>query len=207
MRVVLHKGEKGCEVCGADLARRMTWTRFCDPCRTERTKKADRRFTKERVRRLKANRLCLWCGDDPAVEGSQFCEDHRERMNGLQKAHYLKKTIGNGNRYTNCEVCGCLIRKNGNVKYCRPCSVDRNGAWHDRRRVKRFREKGLCTHCGKTPSVKDRIYCEECSRMFSEFHIAEYNRRKEKGICTHCGKVPKPSLPTYVRHGARKELE
>ena len=55
-----------------------------------------------------------------------------------------------------------LLRKNGNVKYCRPCSVDRNGAGHHRRR---------------------------------------FARRKERGLCVE------PSLPTYVRHGARKELE
>ena len=148
VRIVLHKGEKGCEGCGTDLGGRRIWTRFCHPCMATRTKEANRRIGKERLQRLKANRLCLWCGDDPAVEGSQFCEYHRERMNGLQKAHYLKKTIGDS-RYTDCGICGCLIRKNGNVKYCRPCSVDRNGAWHDRRRRKQFIEEGTCTHCGK----------------------------------------------------------
>ena len=155
-RIILHAGERECEACGVDLARRMTWTRFCHPCMAERTRATDRKFAKKRIQTLKDNRLCIWCGDDPAVEGSQYCEYHRGKMNGFQKAHYLKKTRGDS-RYTNCGVCGCLIRKNGFVKYCRPCSVDRNGAWHDRRRRKQFIEEGTCTHCGKAPSIRNRV--------------------------------------------------
>ena len=189
--IILRAGERGCEGCGVDLeGRRIYRTRFCRPCMAERTKKADRRITKERVQRLKDNRLCIWCAKDPAVEGSQFCEYHREKMKEFQKAHYLKKTLGDS-RYIDCGVCGCLIRKNGNVKYCRPCSVDRNGAWHDRRRRKQFIEEGTCTQCGKAPSVKDRTCCKECSRKKSEIEISAYNERKEQGLCTQCGKVPK----------------
>ena len=69
----------------------MTWTRFCHPCRAKRVKEDDRRFAKKRIQRLKDNRLCLWCGDDPAVEGSQFCEDHRERMNAASEGPLPKE--------------------------------------------------------------------------------------------------------------------
>ena len=188
-RIVLHKGEKGCEVCGADLVRRVTWTRFCHPCMAERTRAAIRKSLKKRKQKLKENRLCLWCGD-PAAEGNQHCDFHREKTNEFSKRHYLKRTAGTG-RYTNCGVCGCLIRKNGFVKYCRPCSVDRNGAWHKRRKVKRLKEKGLCTACGKIPPVKDRVLCKECSAMKNAVHRQIYNERKREGRCTECGKVPK----------------
>ena len=186
-RIVLQAGDKGCEVCGADLVRRMTWTRFCDSCRAERIRATNRRIAKERVQRLKANRLCLWCGNTPVAEGnSQYCDVHREKMREFSKRHRLKKTRGDG-QYANCEVCGCLIRKNGNIKYCRPCSA---GVRYDRIYTERKREKGLCTHCGKVPPVKDRVFCKECSAMKSAVLRRIYNERKREGLCTECGKVP-----------------
>ena len=189
-RIVLHAGEKGCERCGVDLVRRMTWTRFCDSCRAERTRATNRRIAKERLKRLKANRLCIWCGD-PVVEGNQHCAFHREKMKEFRKAHYLKKTRGDG-RYTNCEVCGVLIRKNTNVKYCRPCSVDRTGpAWYARIYTEQRKEKGLCVECGKTPAAKDRVCCEECLAKKSAVLRRIYNERKREGLCTECGRVPK----------------
>ena len=123
VRIILHEGEKGCEGCGADLWGRMTQTRFCYSCRAERDRITNRKLAKERLKRLKDNRLCIWCGKTPVAEGnSQYCDVHRERMREFSRRHYLKKTRGDG-QYTNCEVCGCLLRKNTNIKYCRPCST------------------------------------------------------------------------------------
>ena len=171
----------------------MTWTRFCDSCRAERTRVTNRRIAKERVQRLKDNRLCIWCGNTPVAEGnSQYCDVHREKMREFSKRHRLKKTRGDG-QYTNCEVCGCLLRKNGNIKYCRPCSA---GVRYYRIYPERKREKGLCMHCGKVPPVKDRVLCKECSAMKSAV-LRSWRMREstkaflEQGLCTfECGKVP-----------------
>ncbi len=187
MRIVLQTGDKGCEVCGVDLVRRMTWTRVCDSCRRERDRITNRKLAKKRIQALKAKRLCIWCAKAPVAEGnSQYCDVHREKMREFSKRHYLKKTRGDG-QYTNCEVCGCLLRKNGNIKYCRPCSA---GVRYHRIYPERKREKGLCMHCGKVPPVKDRVLCKECSAMKSAVLRRMRNRRKEQGLCTECGKVP-----------------
>ena len=118
-------------------------------------------------------------------------EPHRERSREYAKKAQKAKKRRRGPKFTNCGVCGCLLRKNGNVKYCRPCSVDRNGAWHHRHSRKQRTEEGTCVDCGKAPSVKDRTRCKECSRKTTAIEISAYNERKAHGICTECGKVPR----------------
>ena len=182
----LQAGERGCEVCGDDLAGRIVMTRFCRPCMATRTRKNDLESLKKRIQARKDNGLCVQCGT-PAT-GTQHCDFHREKTNEAHRKTYRKKTEGAG-RYLNCEVCGCLIRKNGNVKYCRPCSV--GPLEHDRRRREKLRERGFCTSCERIPAKKDRKRCEECLRKEVEGRRRMHNRRKEQGLCTQCGKVPK----------------
>ena len=142
-----------------------------------------------RYRERRERGVCIQCGRVPAFQGGGRCERHRERYLEHKRKARAERRWRN-QKFVNCEICGALLRKNGNVKYCRPCSVDRNGAWHLRRRRKQFKETGLCTQCGKAPSVKDRIFCEECSAKKLGDHRRIYHERKREGLCTQCGKIP-----------------
>ncbi len=97
---------------------------------------------KARYRERRERGVCVTCGKVPAVQGGCFCEPHRERSREYAKKAQKAKKRRRGPKFTNCGVCGCLLRKNGNVKYCRPCSVDRNGAWHHRHSRKQRTEEG-----------------------------------------------------------------
>ena len=125
---------------------------------------------KVRYRERRERGVCVDCGRVPAVQRGGRCERHRERHLECKRKSRAKRRRRN-QKFVDCEICGIKIRKNGNVKYCRPCSVDRNGAWHHRRRRKQFKETGLCTQCGKIlRSRKENILstegktqmCEEC---------------------------------------------
>ena len=145
----------------------------CPKCkRAHATEKVKVRYWERRERRV-----CVDCGRAPAVQGGGRCERHRERYREYQRKSKAKKRRRDP-KFVNCEICGALLRKNGNVKYCRPCSVDRNGAWHHRRRLARRKERGLCTECGKVPAREDRVCCEECSTKNIGAIKRTYNERK-----------------------------
>ena len=180
------------------------WTPDPHPCiggcgiilqhpRAKRCPKCDRAHTreleKERYRERKERGVCVDCGV-PAVQRGGRCERHRERHLERKRKSKAKRRRRN-QKFIDCEICGIKIKKISQTKYCRPCSVDRNGAWHDRRRFARLKERGLCAQCGKAPSVKDRIFCEECSAKKLGVHRRIYHERKREGLCTQCGKVPK----------------
>jgi len=60
-------------------------------------------------------------------------------------------------------------------------------------RRQRLKEQGLCTHCGKNPSCKDRITCDVCRKKRSAYGRKSVKKRKLKGQCIHCSN---PTLPT-----------
>ena len=160
---------------------------------------------KVRYRELRERGVCIQCGRVPAVQGGGGrCERHRERYLECKRKSQAKRRWRN-QKFVNCEICGVLLRKNGNVKYCRPCSADRNGAWHERRRSKQLRETGLCEKCGKVPAREDLTHCEECSAKKIGARRRIYNERKRRGLCTHCGKVPKGKTQTCDK--CRRDLK
>ena len=95
---------------------------------------------KVRYRELRERGVCVDCGRVPAFRAGR-CEPHWERKQESNRKSKAKKRWRD-RKFVDCGVCGILVRKiNGNVKYCRPCSVDRNGAWHQRRRFARRKER------------------------------------------------------------------
>ena len=135
----------------------------CPKCKRVHTREKE----KIRYRERRERGVCVDCGQASAFRAG-LCEPHWERHLECRREYVRKlqaKKRRRDQKFVDCGVCGILIRKkgNGNVKYCRPCSVDRNGAWHERRKRKRLKEKGLCADCGKNPPVRDRVCCEECS--------------------------------------------
>ena len=145
---------------------------------------------KVRYRERRERGVCVECGKVPAFQGGRLCKVHRDRATEYVRKSKAKKRPRD-QKFTDCEICGALLRQNGNVKYCRPCSVDRNGAWHHRRRFARRKERGLCVECGRVPAREDRVCCEECSTKNIGAIKRIYNERKREGLCTQCGKVPK----------------
>ena len=173
----------------------------CPKCKRAHTKE----FENARYRERKERGVCVACGGEPAVKGGRLCERHRERAREYDKKARAERRWRN-QKFVNCEVCGCLLRKITQTKYCRPCSVDRNGAWHDRRRSKQLRETGLCVKCGKVPPVReDRTHCEECSVKKISARRQTYNERKREGLCTHCGKEPRGKTQTCEK--CRRDLK
>ena len=144
---------------------------------------------KVRYRELRERGVCIQCGRVPAVQGGGGrCERHRERYLECKRKSQAKRRWRN-QKFVNCEICGVLLRKNGNVKYCRPCSAVMVETY-ERIYFERKREKGLCTRCGKAPPVKDRVFCEECSAKILGYNRRIYHERKREGLCTQCGKIP-----------------
>ncbi len=148
-----------------------------------------REKVKVRFRERRERGVCVACGKAPAFKGGR-CEPHWDRS--LEYVRKLKaKRRWRDRKFVNCEICGVLIRQTGNVKYCRPCSVDRNDGWHHRRRFARRKERGLCEMCGKVPAREGLTSCAECSSKKVGALMRIYNERKREGLCTQCGKVPK----------------
>ena len=179
------------------------WTPDPHPClggcgtilqfpKAKRCPKCNRAHTgeknKARYRERRERGVCVDCGRVPAVQRGGRCERHRERRREYARKAKAKKRRRN-QKFVNCEICGALLRKNGNVKYCRPCSAKRAGAYQ-RIYAERRREKGLCVECGKIPPAKDRVCCEECLAKKSAVLRRIYNERKREGLCTECGRVP-----------------
>ena len=167
--------------CGTILEIR--WAKRCHRCNRAHIREKE----KVRYRKLRERGVCVDCGKVPAFRAG-LCEPHWERKRESHRKSKAKKRWRD-QKFTDCEICGIKIRQN--AKYCRPCSVDRNGAWHQRRRFARRKERGVCYACGKVPAREDRIDCEECSVKKISARRQTYNERKREGLCTQCGKVPK----------------
>jgi len=55
-----------------------------------------------------------------------------------------------------------------------------------RARRRRLREQGLCTRCGKEPSVGRR--CDACRQQENAAALRRYYRLRADGMCTQCGR-------------------
>ncbi len=131
---------------------------------------------KARYRERRERGVCVDCGRVPAVQRGGRCERHRERHLEHKRKSDAKKRRKD-RKFVDCEICGIKIRKNGNVKYCRPCSVG------DQKFVN-------CEICGiKIKKITQTKYCRPCS--VGAWHDRIYNERKREGLCTECGRVPK----------------
>ena len=170
--------------CGTILQH--PWAKRCPKCNRAHVRE------KENVRywELAEKGICVECGKVPAVQGGRLCKVHRERHRESVRKSKAKKRWRD-RKFVDCEICGIKIKKISQTKYCRPCSVDRNGAWHLRRRFARLKERGLCTDCGRVPAREDRVYCEECSVKQVGARRRLYNERKREGLCIQCGKKPR----------------
>ncbi len=159
------------------------WTPDPHPCiggcgtilqfpKAKRCPKCNRAHAKVQYWERRERGVCVECGKAPAFQGGRRCERCRDRAREYDRKSKAKKWRRQRRdpKFVNCEICGVLIRKNGNVKYCRPCSAIMAGTY-ERIYAERKRGKGFCARCKRVPAIED------------------------------------PSLPTYVRHGARKELE
>ena len=180
-RIVLHQGERGCEVCGADLVRRMIHrTRFCRPCMAERTRRKEREQFAER----KDRGICVKCGKVPATHGL-LCEPHRERER--EKSFIYRQRDRRRNRVLgSCVECGILIDQIYQTKYCSSCRDRMREIWRRRAYFKK-KDRGICVECGKVPARPERASCEECGRKA----VAKRNRQiallKDQGLCVNCG--------------------
>ena len=52
------------------------------------------------------------------------------------------------------------------------------------------REKGLCTHCGKSAPLEGHRLCEKCLLIMTVNNRERYDRLTAEGICYICGKRP-----------------
>ena len=183
-RIALWAGEKECEVCGADLVGRMTWTRFCDPCRTERTRVQVPEKAKARYRERKDRGICVRCGKVPATHGL-LCEPHRERER--EKSFIYRQRDRRRNRVLgSCVECGILIDQIYQTKYCSSCRDRMREIWRRRAYCKK-KDRGICVECGKVPARPERASCEECGRKAVAKRNQEIALLKDQGLCVNCG--------------------
>ena len=177
------------------------WTPDPHPClggcgtilqfpKAKRCPKCNRAHAKVRYWERRERGICVECGKVPAFQGGRRCERHRERAREHdRKSGRQRRRQRRDPKFVNCEICGIKVRKNGNTKYCRPCSAVKAGTY-ERIYAERRRGKGLCARCRRVPAREDRIYCEECSAKRLGIHRRIYYERKREGLCTQCGKVP-----------------
>ena len=172
------------------------WAKRCSKC--------DRAHAKVQYRERRERGVCVECGKVPAFQGGRLCKVHRELAREYSRKAKAKKRQRQRRdpKFVNCEICGIKIRKNGNVKYCRPCSAVK-AVTYERIYAERKREKGLCASCKRVPAKEDRVFCEECSAKRLGDHRRIYHERKREGLCAQCGKVPARENRVYCEECRR----
>ena len=175
--------------CGTILQH--PWAKRCPKC--------NRAHAKVQYWERRERGICTDCRA-PATHGA-LCKVHRERMREYNRGRKRRRKRRDP-KFVNCEICGIKIRKNGNVKYCRPCAAVK-AITYERIYFERKREKGLCARCLRVPAREDRIYCEECSAKRLGDHRRIYYERKEQKLCTQCGKVPAMENRVYCEECRR----
>ena len=59
---------------------------------------------------------------------------------------------------------------------------------YNRERLKKWKEKGVCTHCGRERDGY-RMYCKKCRQMLRRSNMKRYYTRKREGRCVQCGRA------------------
>ena len=73
----------------------------------------------------------------------------------------------------------------------------------NRERYRWYKDRGICTTCGRAWVVPGHVRCKECEAKIAKYHEASYDKRKEQqkqrrqeriaaGLCIECGK---PAIP------------
>lgn len=82
--------------------------------------------------------------------------------------------------------------------------MGRTKAQHNRENRQRYRwykERGICTTCGRVWAEPGRVRCKECAEAIRAYHNADREGRMQRaaekrqerianGLCTECGKRP-----------------
>lgn len=164
-----------CRRCEAECEKRSPSQMYCDPCRviTEREKSTERarRRRQGQARPKSALIQCHRCGCAMESRGGRhlYCDPCRKVVsNEANKAAQCKKRRAAGiegfGAPRPCEICGATFSlKNGQQRYCEPCSDARKkeiktqiNIRYRERHGERIREKERQWREGNAETVKDR---------------------------------------------------
>ena len=83
-------------------------------------------------------------------------------------------------------------------------SKDEHNA-QNRERYRWYKDRGICTTCGRTWVVPGHVRCKQCEAQIAKYHAASYEKRLERqkqrrqeriaaGLCIDCGKPAVPGM-------------
>ena len=134
----------------------------------------EREYGRERTRRQtearRAEGLCTACGKTQAVPGRASCEPCLEKRRAWDRAKYAAGKAA-GKLYGGAD----------------PESRRRAARARSKRRMKAWREAGLCHRCGEPPAVEGGAICTPCREKLREKARRQYSERRAAGLCTKCG--------------------
>ena len=96
--------------------------------KAKRCPKCNRAHAKVQYWERRERGVCVECGKAPAFQGGRRCERCRDRAREYDRGRKRRRQRREP-KFIDCEICGIKIRKNGNVKYCRPCSAVMAGTY------------------------------------------------------------------------------
>ena len=134
----LYKRRLEAGLCGGCGEPKEGTTSLCSLCKEKARKRA---IAKTRERQKK--KLCLGCGEVPAVSGKSRCEGCAEKQCLAQKLRIKKRKAAGL-----CQGCGKVPPK-PDCTLCQVCitGLSKNSSEYYRRR----KAAGLCGYCGKPP--------------------------------------------------------
>ena len=136
----------------------------------ERATAYERERSRREVEQRRAAGVCLRCGKSPAVEGLTMCEPCADERRARERAKYAK------------------AKAEGKLYGGRKVETRRRiGREKSRRRLAARLAAGLCTSCGKRPSVDDGTTCEPCREARRAFEREQYAEHRAAGLCGYCG--------------------
>ncbi len=141
---------------------------FKDPGKArEQDRERYRRLTKERI----AQGLCPKCGRESLPPGRSLCHACGEKKRKAERARYARGKA-EGRLYGGRD----------------PQDRRRIGRERSRKRLRTYRDAGLCTRCGRHAPVQGGTTCQSCrdARQASEREL--YAARRAEGMCGRCGR-------------------
>ena len=174
--------ERQCRIC----QRRITWgfkRWYCESCRANK----DNGFNRRLISQRRAAFLCARCGD-LAVEGQTCCVRCRDKARQRYKpgrkltATRKRQLLARRTALSICTIC-CAATATGRLR-CGACLAD-SRARHRRDRA-RWREKGLCVSCGRTPCRGVKV-CGVCAERKKKLRA----KNEAAGYC-RCGRFLTP---------------
>ena len=160
----------------------------------ERATAYEREWRHRRVAERREAGLCPECGEAPPEPERTVCAPCGEKRRAKARDRYARGKAA-GKLYGGRKV---ETRR-------------RIGRERSAKRLAARLAAGLCTSCGKRPSVEDGTTCEPCREARRAFERERYAERRAAGLCGSCGG---PTLdggsrcgPCAVRESERRDPE